>query len=474
MSTLKFLNHKRNIPFYPDCYNHINPFEITLPEVSLINYTLQEIDDLNINELENSWNQSNKCSKKLPLNHDKYRAKKNFSTKLKLFKPVKKFYILEKVRSNKEIAKQKNDYISHCLEMKNYTIEQIIEINKLKNIPFKKFNMILDIDFTMIKAVELNDTTFQKKDTDIEIRGHINNNISFEYYIRYRPYFFQFINEIKNYFNFYISTLGHTNYANKIINDFTKKANITIPQKNIISSTSDKLVKNLDDITPLKNDQNELNNTIIIDDTVNFWIKPPYIVKNSKDIEQCIKCLVPSKRYVINPTAQNDKLKFGILIHNDILEENYDSNKNYSIDVDYPYCIEKDSDSEKTNYGQFYYLEKFVKNCIRFSLFSGVPFVYSMDYYRKKVFEDCKFNLKYLENEWNYCISNMIKELGGNIVIDINETTHFIIENKINMNKIVKQKNNQIFVNINYIFQCYFNLKRMNEFENQFQANIYS
>jgi len=334
--------------------------------------------------------------------------------------------------------------------------------------------MILDIDFTMIKAVELNDTTFQKKDTDIEIRGHINNNISFEYYIRYRPYFFQFINEIKNYFNFYISTLGHTNYANKIINDFTKKANITIPQKNIISSTSDKLVKNLDDITPLKNDQNELNNTIIIDDTVNFWIKPPYIVKNSKDIEQCIKCLVPSKRYVINPTAQNDKLKFGILIHNDILEENYDSNKNYSIDVDYPYCIEKDSDSEKTNYGQFYYLEKFVKNCIRFSLFSGVPFVYSMDYYRKKVFEDCKFNLKYLENEWNYCISNMIKELGGNIVIDINETTHFIIENKINMNKIVKQKNNQIFVNINYIFQCYFNLKRMNEFENQFQANIYS
>jgi hypothetical protein len=378
---------------------------------------------------------------------------------------MKKLYLLDKVRTNKELSKQEKDYISHCLEMKNYSIDEIIEI---KNISFKKFNIVLDIDSTMIKAVELNEINFPKKDSDIQIKGYIKNNIFFEYYCRYRPYLFQFIDSIKNYFNFYVSTLGHTNYASKIINDFTQKTKINIPQKNITSNFSDILVKNIYDIAPLKDNINELNNTIIIDDIVNFWIKPPNIMKNEKDTEQCIKCLIPSKRYIINSANGNDRQKFGILIHNDIYEEKYNNNKNYSIDVDYPYCIEKDSDSENKKYGQFYYLEKFIINCIKFSLFSGIPLVNAVDYYRKKVFEDCRFNLKYLDNEWNYCISNMVKELGGNIVINIDETTHFITANEINMNKIVKQKNNQIFVNINYIFQSYFNLRRMSEYENQF------
>ncbi len=470
MSSVKYLNQKRTKPFDSDYDNSLNQFEITLPEISLINCTSDEIKSLKINDLNDSWNQYNKKPKKTPLSNGKFEIKKNFSTKLPLYKPIKKLYLLEKIRTDKELSKQEKDLIHHCLEMKNYSIEEIIEMNKLKGVSFKKFNIVLDIDLTLIKAVELNEINFPKKDSDIQVKGYITNNISFEYYCRYRPYLFQFIDGIKKYFNFYVSTLGHSNYASKIINDFTQKTNINIPQRNIVSNFSENiLVKNIYDISPLKDDIKELNNTIIIDDTVNFWIKPPNRTKDEKDIEQCIRCLIPSKRYVIYSAIGNDRQKYGILIHNEIYEEQYNKNKNYSIDVDFSYCIEKDSDSEKNKYGQFYYLEKYVKNCIKFSLFSGIPLVNAMEYYRKKVFEDCKFNLKYLENEWNYCISNMVKELGGNIVINIDETTHFITANEINMNKI-KQKNNQIFVNINYIFQCYFNFKRMSEFENQFKA----
>ena len=475
MSTTKLLGKKRIAPFLSNSENDQYTNDITIPEILLItNYSEQEIKDLNQNELENSWNQNYKISKKLPLKNEKYKIKKNFSKNPQLFQPIKKYYLFDKVRSNNDLSQQEKNYISYCLESKNYSLKQIIDINRVKNIPFTKFNLVLDIDFTMLKAVELTEINFQKKETDIQVNGVINNNTPFEYYCRYRPYLFHFINEIKDYFNFYVSTLGHTNYANKIIDDFKQKANIIIPQKNIISNVSDKLVKNIDEIKPISNDENKLNNTIIIDDIVNFWIKPPNVNKNEKDIEQCIKCLIPAKRYVINNATGNDKQKFGILIHNNIFEERYDKKKNYSIDIDFQYCIEKDSDSENAKHGQFFYLTKFIKKCIGYSLFSGIPLVNTIDYFRKKIFEDCKFNLKYLGNEWNYSISNIIRELGGIIVISLEETTHFIIENKINMKNIIKPKDNQIFININYIFQCYFNLNRMNEYEKQFKVNTYN
>ena len=64
-------------------------------------------------------------------------------------------------------------------------------------------------------------------------------------------------------------------------------------------------------------------------------------------------------------------------------------------------------------------------------------------------------------------IIQIIKDLGGEIVVNINETTHFIVMDEIKSEDISKLKKNQYVININYIFQCYFNLYRMNESENQ-------
>lgn len=467
MSSTKLLGHKRNILFSQSDDEEEYENEINIPKI-LLNYTIEEIDSLDLNEPKKSWIQTYKISKKLRLDNEKYKNTKIFSSNPQPYKPVKKLCLFNKFRSKIDLLNQEKEYISHCLEMKNYSINQIINS---KNIQFKKFNIILDIDSTMIKSVELNEINFQKKDTDIQIKGQINLNTYFNLYCRYRPYLFHFIEEIKSYFNFFISTLGHTNYASKIIDDFKQKTNINIPKKNIIASNSDKICKNIYEIEFLANNEKEINNTIIIDDIVNFWIKPYNIQKSEKDIEQCIKCLIPSKRYIINTPNNMDKQKYGILIHNNIFEKGYDNKNNYSIDIDFQYCIEKDSDSEKTKYGQFYYLTKFVKKCVQFSLFSGIPLVKAMDYYRKKIFEDFKFNLKYLGNEWNFCIPNIIRELGGSIAISTDETTHFIVENKINMKNIIKPKDNQMFININYIFQCYFNLNRMNQYEKQFTIN---
>jgi len=478
MSNIKLLGQKRESPFISRNNNNVD--DIKFPEVNYVNYKEEEICSLNENELISSWNQEYKNSKNLPLNNEIFKNEKNaFLMNFQLFKPIKKYYLKEKIRSDIDLSKNEKEYIYHCLETKDYSIKQIIEMNKSKNIQFKKYNMILDIDGTIIKAIEPDDKNFIKKESDFEVKGTIYNNMTFHYIIRYRPYLFQFISELKDYFNFYISTLGHINYANKIMEDLKRKTNISIPPKNIISNISEdkniaKLAKTLEEIKFLDYEEGELNNTVIIDDVINYWIKPPNLKKTEKDLIHCIKSLIPSKRYIAaNEPIGQDTNNFGILIHNDILDGTYDANKDYSIDVGYQYCIEKDSNIEGVS--QLFYIETFLKKCIKFSLFSGISLVNAMEFYRKKIFEDCKFNLKYYPNETSYFfISSIIKELGGTIVTNVDETTHFITENKINMNNIVNKKNqNLIFINVNYIFQCYFNLNRMHEDEKQFKSNTY-
>ena len=135
--------------------------------------------------------------------------------------------------------------------------------------------------------------------------------------------------------------------------------------------------------------------------------------------------------------------------------------------MDNTFCIEKDLNENNKN-SQLYYIELFLKKCIKFSLFSGISLVEAMNYFRKKIFEKCKFNLKYLSKDWNYSMSLIVKDLGGNITPSINDTTHFIVENKINTNKISNKNKLQKYVNINYIFQCYFNLYKFSESDYKF------
>ena len=349
--------------------------------------------------------------------------------------------------------------------MKNYEINDIKTINLVKNIPEKKFHMILDIDSTMIKAVDKREIPLSKKPDDFEIYGMIDSMNRFEFYCRYRPYLFHFIHELKDYFHFYISTLGHENYATKIIADLIKKAQISIPQINIISNKipGQKLVKSLSEIESLKNNKDELDDTVIIDDIINYWIKPPTFKKEDNEIKQCIKCLIPSKRYVIQSAKGPDADKFGILLHNNIFEDSYNKDLTYSIPVDYSFCIERDKDSENGKKGQFFYLEIFIKKCIKFCLYTGKSLVEVMDFFRKKVFEGCKFNFQFLDNEWMDTIKNLVDELGGNVVTKFDETTHFVFKDEVNREKIKSLRPNQHIINVNWIFQCYFNLFKMDE-----------
>ena len=377
----------------------------------------------------------------------------------------------ENEKNQENQLEKEEDYCSHYLKLKKYSLKQLVEISQI--LPDKKFNMILDIDLTMIKAVKLEDTRNQRKVTDIIIKGIANFRI-FQFYFRYRPYLLEFVKELKYYFNFYISTLGHKNYADKILDNLNKMTGIDIPQNRINAKTDDSMFsknrKFIKELIPLSN-KDEINNTIIIDDNIINWIKPEFLDVNNEDTIQCLKSLIPSKRYVMEYPQNIENYQYSILLYNNIFEKGFDKDIKYTLDIDYPFCIEKDSISNYS-YGQLYFLELFLKNCIKICLLSGIPIIEAVNIYRKKIFDNCFFNLKFLENKWHHIMISIIKELGGNISFSIEEATHFIIESKIDSNKIIFKKDFQQYVNVNYIFQCYFNLYKFSENDIKFSAII--
>lgn len=465
-STPKFLGHKRESKIIQDLEmdskeeSTQSSFYDINRTIKYCNYSITKNNFIFNNNWENLLHPQKVIVK---LSDEKFKLKRNFNFASK--NTEKKIPIIKKPTKLNELSKNEKEYLYHIFLMKNYEINDIKTINLVKNIPEKKFHMILDIDSTMIKAVDKREIPLSKKPDDFEIYGMIDSMNRFEFYCRYRPYLFHFIHELKDYFHFYISTLGHENYATKIIADLIKKAQISIPQINIISNKipGQKLVKSLSEIESLKNNKDELDDTVIIDDIINYWIKPPTFKKEDNEIKQCIKCLIPSKRYVIQSAKGPDADKFGILLHNNIFEDSYNKDLTYSIPVDYSFCIERDKDSENGKKGQFFYLEIFIKKCIKFCLYTGKSLVEVMDFFRKKVFEGCKFNFQFLDNEWMDTIKNLVDELGGNVVTKFDETTHFVFKDEVNREKIKSLRPNQHIISVNWIFQCYFNLFKMDE-----------
>ena len=465
-STPKFLGLKRENKIIPDLEldskeeSTQSSFYDINRTIKYCNYSITKNNFIFNNNWENLLHPPKVIVK---LSDEKFKLKRNFNFASKNIE--KKIPIIKKPTKLNELSKNEKEYLYHIFLMKNYEINDIKTINLVKNIPEKKFHMILDIDSTMIKAVDKREIPLSKKPDDFEIYGMIDSMNRFEFYCRYRPYLFHFIHELKDYFHFYISTLGHENYATKIIADLIKKAQISIPQINIISNKipGQKLVKSLSEIESLKNNKDELDDTVIIDDIINYWIKPPTFKKEDNEIKQCIKCLIPSKRYVIQSAKGPDADKFGILLHNNIFEDSYNKDLTYSIPVDYSFCIERDKDSENGKKGQFFYLEIFIKKCIKFCLYTGKSLVEVMDFFRKKVFEGCKFNFQFLDNEWMDTIKNLVDELGGNVVTKFDETTHFVFKDEVNREKIKSLRPNQHIISVNWIFQCYFNLFKMDE-----------
>ena len=113
-----------------------------------------------------------------------------------------------------------------------------------------------------------------------------------------------------------------------------KKSNLIISDKRIscrkYEIMNTKKFKYINELISLSG-KNKINNTIIIVDNIIFCLKPESANKNKNDTTLCIKCLIFSKRYILDIPQGNEDSKFEILIKNNILENGLIKNNIYSL-----------------------------------------------------------------------------------------------------------------------------------------------
>ena len=111
-----------------------------------------------------------------------------------------------------------------------------------------------------------------------------------------------------------------------------------------------------------------------------------------------------------------------------------------------------------------------------------------MEYYRKKIFDGCKFKIKY--NTLKKPLKIMIRDLGGEIIEDkkINkfknekkknkqedededendDATHYIFQTQ----KKFKRLANKFYIRSLYIYDCYFSMYRFDENESRYNPEL--
>jgi len=457
MISYKFLNQKRTLQ--SPIFKSEDSFEENSSlKIKYLGITQEEIDYMISNEHKMWYKSSTQITIPLELSLFEYNdLDREFkpNTKLPNFKNLINYNDEEHTKI--KLKEEDNEYKTYSQLTKCSTIQPKL-IKEYSNRQFKKYNIVLGLCNTIIDI-----TTKKNKHLNVMEVHHNEHIIEINY--KFRPYLFEFFRKLEKYFNFYISSLSAENLSKIIVEKINKEVKVEFKKIITIKNkpSNEAKIKRIKEIFPLSNLE-DLHNTIIIDNNVKYWINNENINKEiEQDITQCIRSLIPSKRYEIESF---NKQNYDILIHNDIIDKPYDQNKNYTISVDPNYCLDYYNGYESLH-EQLFYIYKFIKKCVRYNKYYGESLVRTMDYYRKMIFKECRFNFININENNKNNLSKIIEELGGKIVSDKRETTHYIVDLK-NISNEIQKEIGKIYINQNYIYQCYFNLYKFEEYRQEF------
>ena len=351
-------------------------------------------------------------------------------------------------------VKKNYDHEFSGSSFENVLVEQLPVEEAIRLSPERKINLVLDIDSTLIYSkdfnqIEVHHNKYISDDSHhiaITVEGH-----DYEMIFNLRGYLKEFLQRMKKICNFYICTLSKEPYAKEIIKIIQDKTGITIPAQNIIAVTEGIDNRNKKKSLSLFSNLEKNENKLIIDDSVAVWQ------------ESDLNYLLPSKRYCsfndpdINMYFYQIETKEGlraldspaIISENDVVPVYYESDKT-------------------TNY-QLEHLANFIEKVFKLSISRNCSIAYAAKTIRKRVFDGLVIDLTYYGEYGNVgLLSELVIYLGGKITRDNPEVTHFIISQsnvkQFRRPKKIEGKLIQFFcVNAKWLFDCYFNLKRMNE-----------
>ena len=369
--------------------------------------------------------------------------------------------LLEKKIENDEIKKGNVKYLNQ-----NYK-------NFFENIsPNEKIKLILDIDETLVYSQVLQEIQYENlKNIGSYQNPEIQNLGQDEYLIQIfeknqEKYFIVrvkirkgltlFFKKLFPFCEFYINSMASKSYVIEILKILEKYYDVFIKEENVMLTPPNKK-KNLEE--KIIKDENFL----ILDDNICAW-----------EIG-FIPSIIPVKKF-------NDLT----LINPDIFYQYYlFSNKIYCFNetkgcfleakTKIPHCVEI-SKVEKNSKSQLNNITEIIVKSFLLKKILNIPIRHCLHFIQNAILKNCKIYYQGLEPNF---VSEMINFLGGIVINDLNDiknATHIIynnnyynnVENDIN-NFRSKDNKNLFYVDIKWIFDCFFQFKKCDEKEDEYK-----
>ena len=346
--------------------------------------------------------------------------------------------------------KEKNVNVKFLTEnLKNW-------INPLSN--SDKINVILDIDETlvyskMVKELQKDEDintiieNFQKNEKEnvhyikLEINGRI-----FIFKVHVRKNMDEFFKALNPYCNFYINTMASPLYTKEVVNILCENYGLklaSVNEKSIMftSSVNKKFV-------PQEISKNE--NYLILDDNICAW-----------DLKYISHIIPIRKFHSDNNDIKNINYQY-YLFSNKIYC--YDETKRPFLNKDnkLPYCVENIT-NEKS---QLYHLTEIFKKSFLLSKILEIPINHALHFFQNTILKDYYFYYDDYDTNFIYDVINL---LGGSITKDKKMATHIIYnKNSLNDNKIDDNNEGKFALDVKWIFDCFFNFKKCNEYNSEY------
>ena len=345
----------------------------------------------------------------------------------------------------------KGFYPATNLETKNLgknIIENISSNDKIK--------LILDIDETLVyshvieeiqknenQELNLEPINLGKDEYMLKIYSEFNEKI-YVLKLRIRPGLSNFFKKLSPFCEFYVNTMASKPYVSQVLKILEKNYGLNISNENVIYTAA-----NERKILEEKITNNE--NFLILDDNICAW-----------DINY-ITSIIPIQKFNDFNFAQNPK-------NIDIIYQYYlFSNKIYCFneakrnfmnlygDIPVPHCVENINSNEiNEKNGQFFYIPEIIIKSFILKKILNIPIRHCLHFIQNTILKNCIIYYSGYEQDF---IHEMIFLLGGTVVTNLNNKniTHFI------KNKNIDEKYDEKFVDVKWIFDCFFTYKKCNE-----------
>ena len=369
--------------------------------------------------------------------------------------------LLEKKIENDEIKKGNVKYLNQ-----NYK-------NFFENIsPNEKIKLILDIDETLVYSQVLQEIQYENlKNIGSYQNPEIQNLGQDEYMIQIfeknqEKYFIVrvkirkgltlFFKKLFPFCEFYINSMASKSYVIEILKILEKYYDVFIKEENVMLTPPNEK-KNLEE--KIIKDENFL----ILDDNICAW-----------EIG-FIPSIIPVKKF-------NDLT----LINPDIFYQYYlFSNKIYCFNetkgcfleakTKIPHCVEI-SKVEKNSKSQLNNITEIIVKSFLLKKILNIPIRHCLHFIQNAILKNCKIYYQGLEPNF---VSEMINFLGGIVINDLNDiknATHIIYNNNYfntgenDINSFISKENKNLFyVDIKWIFDCFFKFKKCDEKEDEYK-----